>query len=85
MAGNHGSGDPFETLSTIPAASSFQEIPIAAGTTMQHEIPAMKPSAPPSTEAGHEIFVEGVHVPPKPRKPGEEGECPLFRVLRTAH
>ena len=32
------------------------------------------PSAQSSTATTKEITIEGVHVPPKPKKPGEEGE-----------
>ncbi|ORX34066.1 oxidoreductase-like protein [Kockovaella imperatae] len=72
--------DIFETASTVPAGTSLQEIPKDASTRWQAPIPAMK-SVPPivaqeiSSSTSEGITIEGIHVPVKPRRPGEEECC----------
>ncbi len=79
--------EAFQTSSTQPAGTSFQEVPppnapLKGQGHLAVPIPAMKdpPSADERTGKGKvpselrgEITVQGIVVPPKPRAPGEEG------------
>lgn len=75
----------FQTVSTVPAGSSFQDVP--APLTDKNEVksrmaiplPAMasldETRSKPVQARGREEIVQGVVVPAKPRPPTEEGKC----------
>ena len=75
----------FETASTVPAGSSFQEIPPPDWVNLvQKPIPAMDPTGSSTSKASSipedevsETIVQGVTVPPRPHPPAAEGELVL--------
>lgn len=78
----------FETASTTPAGSSFQDVPAPVVSSRSSKtalpLPAMKPiddvklKRTESIVPSKEIVVQGVVIPPKPRPPTEEGKLTLL-------
>lgn len=73
----------FETISTIPAATSFQTIPPASeGVRKAIPIPAMiTPQVelvPEVKDKDKEMIVQGVVIPPKPVPPKDDGTFPFL-------
>ncbi|ORY20426.1 oxidoreductase-like protein [Naematelia encephala] len=69
----------YETSSTSPAGTSFQDVPpppTAPSSKLAVPLPAMKPLGDDlGLSAGKTMMVQGISVPPKPRPPGEEECC----------